>query len=194
MKINEIELVSDQNFPVERVKRYLEYTSPKGILDEFTINYAELPTAGILQIVIILTDVDSNIAAYAGFVSRLNGRVWQARNAASYLPYNKKALVAKLYKHIKEVWKQSIQSDDMQSLDAKKLWTKTLPDLGLNPKIFDTTTEKIIDPNLHKVNVYSTQEPRRYIWILEKDDHYPEQNTILEELSLMPVTGLWYKQ
>lgn len=194
MKISEIELVGNQNFPVAKVKQYLEYTTPKGTMGKFTINYAEIPTAGILQIIIILTDDSDNIAAYVGFVSRLNGRVWQARNSASDVSYSGQALVAKLYKHVKEVWNQSLQSDDMQSVSAKKLWTKTLPSLGLNPKIFDTETEKILDPTLYNINVYANNEPTRYVWILEKNDHYPQQNLILEEPSLMPVTGLWFKE
>ena len=196
--ISEVDLVGNNIFPLETAKRYLAQATPNGTLGEFNIMYAEFSAGDIIQIAIILTDTEENIAAYAGFVSRLNGRVWQARAAASYPPYAGQALVGKLYKHIKDVLKKSIQSDDTQTLAGKKLWTKTLPGLGLSPMILDTQTHHIYDPkgNGKDINVYPPQDDpnvSRYIWILEKFDRYPQQNTLTEGL-LIPYTNLWYVQ
>jgi hypothetical protein len=192
MKINEIELINNQHFSKEALETWLKKSSPKGKLENFTVNYIE---AGD-QRGIILTDIDGNIAAYAGFVSRLNGSVWQAKNAMTYLPYQSQALVGKIYKMIKQDYKISLQSDMQQTSDGAKLWTKTLPSLGLKPMIFDTQTERILDPKTSGINMYPVAGPLenkwRYIWVLEASDHYPAQNLLPEGSLLMPYKGLWY--
>ena len=195
MKINEIERVTDQNFPIDVVKYYLSISSPKGMLDnKFLINYLEQGnTRGI-----ILTDEERNVAAYAGFDVRINGKIWQARNAQTYAPYIGQALVARIYKLVKETYKKSIQSDTEQSDAGMKLWSKTLPGLGMKPMIFDTKTERIINPenfdlSLMYPEVADTDPIQwRYTWILERFDHYPSQNLMNEDSLLMPYTGLWY--
>jgi hypothetical protein len=192
MKIDEIELVNiGQSFPVSKVKEYLAKSSPNGMLENFVVNYVESGNhRGI-----ILTDSENNIAAYVSFVVRLNGRVWQAKNAVSYSPYQGQALVGKLYKMVKQDLKQSIQSDTEQTVDGMKLWTKTLPSLGLSPKVYDTETGHIIEPGQAHNLMYPQQGSpveHRYTWILERNDHYPEQNLLSEGSLLMPYHGLWY--
>jgi hypothetical protein len=195
MKIDEIELIGAQDFSKHTVERYLDLASPQGTMDQFVVNYAEFPAGDVIQTAVILTDDHNQVAAYAGFVSRLNGRVWQARNAQTYDPYQGQALIGKLYQHIKQQWHKSIQSDDVQTAAGRRLWTKTLPSLGLKPMIFDTETEQIMDPAAVSVDIYPSPESldvARYIWILEKFDRYPEQNLLVEGSLLMPLTGLWY--
>jgi hypothetical protein len=192
MKIDEIELVNiGQSFPVSKVKEYLAKSSPNGMLENFVVNYVESGNhRGI-----ILTDSENNIAAYVSFVVRLNGRVWQAKNAVSYPPYQGQALVGKLYKMVKQDLKQSIQSDTEQTVDGMKLWTKTLPSLGLLPKVYDTETGHILEPGQAHNLMYPQQGSpveHRYTWILERNDHYPEQNLLSEASLLMPYHGLWY--
>ena len=190
MKISEIELISPQNFSKSDLEPWLAQSRPRGELNGFIVNYVETGD----ERGIILTDDDGNIAAYAGFVSRMNGKIWQAKNAISFAPHNKQALVGKIYKMIKQSFHQSIQSDTSQSVDAKKLWMKTLPNLGLKPMIFDTVTERIIDPKNSNLNVYSNDKDKnRYYWILEAYDHYPSQNLLSEGSLLMPYKGIWYK-
>lgn len=198
MKIDEIFRISTQNFPIRNVEKLLKLTRDGyKPIDDFTVNYLESNNDRI----IILTDKDK-IAAYAGFISRLNGRVWQAKNLQTYNEYRGRNLGAKIYKYVKEEFKKSIQSDVEQSPSSEKLWTKTLPNLGINPKIFDTETEYVIDKSnetaysnaLSKMytNDDSDSEKYRYTWILEKFDHYNE-NSILKETSLlMPYSGIWY--
>ena len=192
MRLHEIEQVPAQDFPKEIVEKYLEWASPIGNLEEFTINYLEQGD----QRVLILTDLDTNVSAYAGFVSRLNGRVWQAKNAQSYSPHTGRALAAKIYKVVKEKLRKSIQSDTEQSVSAIKLWTKTLPGLGLQPMVFDTKTDRIISPDGFDLAlmypVADTEDKLRYTWILERNDHYPMQNLLKEDSLLLPVTGMWY--
>lgn len=192
MRLHEIEQVPAQDFPKEIIEKYLERSTPIGNLEEFTINYLEHGS----QRVLILTDIDSNVAAYAGFASRLNGRVWQAKNAQTYSPFNGRALVAKIYKVVKEQLHKSIQSDTEQSISAIKLWTKTLPNLGLKPMVFDTETERIISPDRFDLAlmypVSDSASKVRYTWILERHDHYPSQNLLTEDSLLLPVTGMWY--
>jgi hypothetical protein len=193
MKINEIELVNiGQSFPIDLVKKFLDKSSPNGQIDQFIVNYVESGNhRGI-----ILTDQEENIAAYAGFVVRLNGRVWQAKNAVSYDPYRGQALVGKIYKMVKQNLNKSIQSDTEQTTDGMKLWTKTLPSLGLDPKIYDVTTGHILDPEKSKHLMYpqsGSAHEHRYTWILERNDRYPEQNILSEQSLLMPYRGLWYE-
>ena len=117
MKITEIELINAQHFPIEGVQLWLEKSTPRGKLDQFTVNYVEFQN----QRGIILTDNANQIAAYAGFIVRLDGKVWQAQNAMSYAPYQGQALVGKIYKMIKQDYHVSLQSDEQQTTDGAKL-------------------------------------------------------------------------
>lgn len=194
MKINEIELVNIGNsFPIAKVKEFLKKATPNGMLGDFVVHYVESGNhRGI-----ILTDQESNIAAYAGFVVRLNGKIWQAKNAVSYDPFKGQRLVGKIYKLVKETLGKSIQSDTEQTQAGMLLWTKTLPSLGLNPMVYDTSTGHIINPSTTNVNMYPQQGSsieHRYTWILERNDHYPVQNLLVEGSLLMPFKNLWYNK
>jgi len=192
MKINEIEMVGDNEFPYSLAEQHRIASNPMGMFDRnFMLNYLEEGHDRVL----ILTDDDRKIAAYAGFRSRINGKVWQSKNIATYDPYKGQQLAGKLYKYVKEKLNKSLQSDLEQTWAGRKLWTKTLPALGLQPMIFDTKTERIADPRVTDINVYpddSSPDLHRYCWILERRDHYPEQNLVNESSLLMPFTGMWY--
>lgn len=193
MKIQEIELVSIGNsFPQSIVSQHLKTASPIGKSEDFTVYYKENND----QRIVIFADNGNTVAAFAGFRTRLNGKVWQAKNAASYDPYKGQGLVGKLYLFVKEQLKKSIQSDSEQTVDGAKLWTNTLPQLGLRPKIYDTETGHIIEPSESNIDMYPVQgsaNQYRYTWILEKFDHYPDQNLLTEDSLLMPYKGLWYE-
>jgi hypothetical protein len=191
MKINEIELVGDQDFPLATAEHYLSLARPNGTFGDFVVYYAEFDDARV----VIFVDDKKQVAAYAGFYSRLNGKVWMARHAQTYDPHKGKNLMGQLYKYVKETLRKSIQSDIFQTYAGKKMWTVTLPALGLKPMIFDTQTEHIIDPITSSINVYpGDKDPdvHRYCWILEKYDHYPDQNILRENSILTPYTGIWY--
>lgn len=199
MRVDEILRISSQNFPVENVEQILAKTKDGyGQIDNLNVNYLEQGDERI----IILTDREKNIAAYAGFISRMNGRVWQAKNLQTFNDYKGKQLGAKIFKHVKEKMKKSIQSDIEQSSAAEILWTKTLPANGLNPKIFDTETEYVIDQSnqsayqtaLSKIYTSDETDPEKfkYTWVLEQSDHYPTQNILKENQLLMPYRGFWY--
>lgn len=194
MRINEIEIVPTPNFPRRIIQGFLEKATPVGLIDsdQFRIYQLEHPIDDGVENLIILTDLNGDVAGYAGFISRLNGKIWQAKNAAIFDPHKGSQLMGKLYKFVKTELKKSIQSDNKQSFEGAKLWTKTLPALGLKPMILDTTTEKILDPTKQPVDVYSIDDPDRYIWILERNDSYPSQNLLTENSLLLPYTGLWY--
>jgi hypothetical protein len=170
MKINEIELLNVQPVSKKTVEHYLTLSSPRGMMDEFVLYYLESDN----QRMIILVD-QKEVAAFASFITRLNGRVWQARGAGSFALYKGKNLVGKIYQLIKTKYKQSIQSDNAQSYGGMRIWTKTLPSLGMFPMIFDTKTDHIIDPKQYpNIKVYpespTPDDPdmNRYCWILEK--------------------------
>jgi hypothetical protein len=200
MRMDEILRISTQDFPIRKVKHLLSFTKDGyGFIDNLVVNYAESSDHRI----IILTDKNKEIAAYAGFISRMNGKVWQAKNLSTYGEYKGNKLSAKIYKYVKEIMKKSIQSDIEQSPGAVILWTKTLPEIGLNPKIFDTETEYVIDNSNEVVynramqKLYSNDDTDpdkyRYTWILEKNDYYAEHSILKEEHLLLPQTGIWYK-
>lgn len=173
----------------------LRKATPCGRIGELWVYYTE----GGDDRVLVVTDSHKNIAAYAGFISRLNGKVWQAKNLETYDQYKGQQLGAQIYKFVKEQMKKSIQSDIEQSPSAEILWTKTLPSIGLSPKIFDTATDQILDHTspdsayqLALSTMYSSNYNNQYTWVLEKHDQYNE-NSILKEASLlMPYTGSWY--
>jgi hypothetical protein len=199
MRVDEILRISTQDFPINKVKQLMKFTKDGyGTIDDLIVNYAESGDDRI----IILTDNKNNIAAFAGFISRLNGRVWQAKNLQTYGEYIGKKLGASIYKHVKQVLKKSIQSDIEQSPSAEILWTMSLPSVGLSPKIFDSETEYIIDQTnmaaynnaVEKIYTSDDTDPEkfRYTWILEHSDHYPSQNILKENQLLLPYTGFWY--
>ena len=218
MRVDEILLIGDQEFPKSKVESYLKYPGcfqesspfPYGPYDVFCC--VEAHTVGM--ILVSHQGIQSNdstkissdrIAAYASF-EHINLRgtfdVFRAKNAASYEPFKKNNLLAKLYKYVKVVLKKRIQSDIQQTTSGKKLWTNNLPKEGLFPKIFDSVEEYIIDetnPTEFKKamnNMYTTDitnpERHRYTWVLEWDDHYPSQNILREHGLLMPYKGFWY--
>ena len=198
MRIDEILRISTQDFPERKVRDLLKHTKDGyGTIDDLTVNYVESGDDRI----IVLTN-GKEIAAYTGLISRMNGRVWQMKNLQTYGEYIGNQLGAKIIKFIKQNFKKSIQSDIEQSLSAEKLWTKTLPSLGIYPKIFDTETEYIIDksnPSAYQVameKLYTNNEHDpdkfRYTWILEHSDHYSEHSILKENQLLMPYTGIWY--
>ena len=203
MNITEILMISTQDFPKRKAKEILPLTQDAyGTLDtqyQFLINYLETGD----QRIIIITDTAKNkeIVAYAGFISRLNGKIWQAKNLQVYPPYKGMQFAGRLYKFIKEKFKKSIQSDIEQSPSGRILWQKTLPSLGMNPKIFDTQTQYIIDQSnpaafeLAQQSMYNTDDNKeryRYTWILETFDQYNDNSILTEGTLLMPYTGIWY--
>ena len=140
---------------------------------------------------ILLGDSQQNPAAYVGFISQKNDTIWQIQNSVTYDPFKGQALVAKIYKHVKEKYKKSIQSDIEQSADARRLWTKTLPAMGIRPMIYDTNTGHVIDPKNNNIDVYSHKDPYRYSWIIEKFDYYSSRDMLQEGSILMPFKGKW---
>jgi len=129
--------------------------------------------------------IEMKIAAFAGFeqAPHLRADLWQAKNAQVFPPYGGKGLVGKIYKFCKENLRMSIQSDMVQSQSGEKLWTKTLPKLGIFPKILDLDTNRIHD-NDGIIDVYD--EKKNYCWIVEYDDHY--RNQLTENSILIPTT------
>jgi len=192
----EIELISlnPSSFSIDHIKNLLLKSTLSGDLENYIVNYLENADARC----IILTDNNTgDIAAFAAFQVRSNGRVWQGRNALVYPKYRGQKLTGKIYNYIKDHYKKSIQSDTEQTLDGQKLWTKTLPSLGLKPMIYDIETGYVIDPNTPNITMYYTSNSNnplknRNTWIIEKNDHYRTRDMISENIIIMPNRHLWY--
>lgn len=213
MKMDEILRVPPQSFPKEKVEEYLKDSiANKGgpfqfpYESELSYYFVGYDTG---TKVLILTDDDKNIAGFSGFISRMNDTVWQAKNVEVYPPFNGKNLAAKMYKFVKNNIGKSIQSDVEQSVKGEKIWTQSLLKIGLEPKIFDTEREQIIDPKIApneykyaRENIYiddsSNPIAKRFTWILEnRTETYPKGYTdtcILREGKghLMPYKGIFY--
>jgi hypothetical protein len=199
VRIDEILRISTQDFPLRNVDKLLSMARDgSGKIDDLDVWYLESGD----QRIIILTDSAKEIAAYSGFISRLNGKVWQVKNLQTYGKHKGNKLGAKILKFVKNEMRKSLQSDIEQSPSSEKLWVITLPLLGLKPKIFDTETEYIIDQsnpiayNNAMRKMYTSDETDnekyRYTWILEHRDHYSTQNILSENQLLMPYKGIWY--
>jgi len=187
--IQEIELIGDVEFPKSAAELRLQLAVPHSKLGDFIVYFHSDDDIRLL----FLVDSKKQLAAIAFFISKMNDRVWQAKNTATYEPHRGKKLAAQLYKIVKTDFHKSIQSDLEQTSAGAKLWTSDLPDIGLAPKIYDHTTDRIIDPKTQKVNAYpgyESPEIKRYSWIIERNDYYPEQNLIKNQL-LLPITGRW---
>jgi hypothetical protein len=213
MKLSEILRVPPQQFPKEKVEEFL-HDSIKNDGGPFDFPYEPGLSYYFMGYdtgtkVIILTDSDKNIAAFSGFISRMNGTVWQAKNVSSYPPYYGRNLAAKMYKFVKTNIGKHIQSDVEQSEDGERIWTNSLPKIGLQPKIFDTEREQIIDheiaPNEYEyarknmyINDPSNPIAKRFTWILEnRTENYPAGYTdtcILREGvgHLLPYKAIFY--
>ena len=95
-------------FTKDNLYQFLNNSNKIGILENLVINQIESGNERLL----ILTDLDNNIAAYAGFIVRHNGKIWQSKNASSYEPYKGKYLVAKLYKcHLVDIPQATVPGD-----------------------------------------------------------------------------------
>lgn len=190
MRVDEIELIGDVEFPKDEAQQRLKPASPyKQFSDDLVVYYYAESNIRML----FLADRDRQPAAIAFFVSTHNDRVWQAKNAASYPPHKGQKLVAQLYRIAKVDFKKSIQSDLEQTTSGMNLWTVSLPSIGLEPRIYDHNEDRVIDPKTQRVNVYpsfDSPEVHRYSWILERNDYYPTQN-LIENRLLMPLRGRW---
>lgn len=125
--------------------------------------------------------IEMKIAAFAGFeqAPHLRADLWQAKNAQVFPPYGGKGLVGKIYKFCSEQLDMVIQSDLDQTISSKKLWTKTLPNLGIYPKIVDLKNNRIYDDN-GTIEVYGN---RQYCWLIDTHNYFERQlaeNSILK--------------
>jgi hypothetical protein len=62
--------------------------------------------------------------------------------------------------------------------------------------IYDAETGHVLSPEQGQHLIYpqsGSGNQHRYTWILERNDHYPEQNLLLEGSLLMPLKNLWYQ-
>jgi len=188
--VNEIELIGDVEFPQSAAQARLMLAAPvRPFSGHLTVYYYAEDSVRLL----FLADQEKNVAAIAFFMSSKNDQVWQAKNAAAYPPYRGQRLVAELYKIAKVDFKKSIQSDFEQTTAGMRLWTQTLPSIGLSPRVYDHSTDRVIDPSTQKVNVYPAfddPDVHRYSWIIERNDYYPAQN-LVENTLLLPTTGKW---
>jgi hypothetical protein len=197
MKINEIivseiELIGGVEFPKDQAQQRLSISSPYGKFNDEL--YVYFLSDGDVRIV-TLADDEEHVAALASFISKNNDSIWQAKNIATYHPYKNQKLAANLYKYIKTQFRKSLQSDYEQTVSGAKLWTKDLPSVGLFPMIYDHATDRIIDPEKQKINMYppiDSEDTLRYSWILEKNDFYSAQN-LIENPLLLPLTSKWKK-
>jgi hypothetical protein len=194
--LNEIELVPVDSdiVPISQLQKLLAYAKPEGVIDNFIVYLVSDDNYRC----IILADDDQNIAGYVTFISRNNDTIWQSIIIKIYNQYKGQKLAGKIYKLINEKYKKHIQSSNEQSKDGRKLWTKTLPDIGINPMIYDTETGHIIDPSTTNIDMYplegTLKEKQRYTWIIENNNFYSKTDLLTENIlsRVMVRKGKWY--
>lgn len=142
-KIDEIEYAPSNNFPVEHAQKILDNSTPIGKISNFIVNLYEEAEEKF----IILT-YKNKIAAFAGFAVFQTDDNWQAKNVQTYAPYKNQQLAGKIYKFVNKELGKTVLSDFRQTMSGQKLWSETLPSLGLNPKIYDIENSIVIDPKL----------------------------------------------
>lgn len=196
MKLSEIMIVPEQNFPSEKIKEYFSLASDAGKFPYAQFETRYLNSNGEL---LIFLHQNEEIAAFTGF-KQLSQTTVQGKNAQVFSDCKGQGLVAKIYKFVNHDLKKTILSDIMQSSSGANLWKKTLPSIGITPKIFDTEDEYIIDPNAYPEmfneilsKVYqdeSSDEKFKYCWIIENDRRLIENNLLYENKLLFPIKGI----
>ena len=185
-QVTEIEITPEQQFGQNHILQRLHLaTQQKHLIDGFQIYlYDENNT----RLVAAWDDINKQLVAAAVFqhMPKLRSRLYVAKNIEVFPQYQGKQLAGKLYKYCIEFLNMTIQSDMWQSASAKSLWTKTLPALGLQPQILDTTTMRTFAPD--KIDPYKNNN-HRYCWILEAHDNYP--NNLSEHSLIQPYRGIY---
>ena len=136
-------------------------------VDQLTIDLSKFNLFNIIKDncnIFIVSDKDNNPASYVKF-EVIDENTWQAKEAITYNPYKGQALAAKIYHMIATNSDYRILSNSIQTSDAARMWTKTLPGFKVYPNVYDLVNKTILDPK--SFDVYSAEPPDRYVWIIE---------------------------
>ena len=178
-ELKEIEIMPEQQFGQDHILQALSHaTKQKTMIDGCEIYLLDRDDN---RLVAAWDDKNKKLAAAVIFhhQPQIRERLWLSKNAQTFPGYQGKALCGKLYLYCKKTLDMTIQSDVLQSRSAKKLWTSTLPKLGMQPKVLDLETSRVYDHT--EVDPYQDNN-NRYCWIIESSDKYPNQ---LRENSLI---------
>ena len=179
MKINEIIILPSQSFEKHTIEGLIPLSTKIDTIEKYELRLIEHNTDRILLVV----DETLDLKAYAGFMSARNDTVWVAKNVQSWA--NGQRLAAKLYVYVLRALKKNLQSDFDQTTEGRKLWTVSLPAIGIIPKVLDTETGKVYDRN--EKNPYDGAA--RFVWcISENVANITESPSSL----LQVILGKWY--
>ena len=170
--LREIEIMPEQSFGQDHILQALEQaTKQPTTISGYEIYLLDQDDN---RLVAAWDDKNKKLAAAVIFhhQPQIRERLWIAKNTQTFPDYQGKALCGKLYLYCKKTLGMTIQSDIIQSKSAKKLWTSTLPKLGLHPKVLDLETSRVYDSD--KVDPYQDNN-HKYCWIIESTDKYPNQ-------------------
>ena len=165
MKISEITDLGNVPVDTRNITKLLPSSEHEGYLEGFKImTYTESS-----PIFVFLVDDDDKPACAAMFNQHSTG-IFIANRVVTYPGFEGKRLAAKIYKWLVDNGLE-IRSDYSQTSSGKTLWTKSLPAIGLNPMLLDTSTNEIVPPeHMDKVRVYypvGDTNGSRYIWVLK---------------------------
>jgi hypothetical protein len=185
-QVDEIQMIPHQSFGQAHILQILHLATQQ----TETIDGLELYVfdENSTRLVAAWDDQNKQLAAYVVFqhLPQLRSNLYVAKNTETLQQYRGKAIAGRLYKYCKTVLNMTIQSDVFQSISGKMLWTKTLPALGLKPQVLDLQTNRTLDTG--QIDPYENNN-KRYCWILEACDHYPNQ--LAENSLIQPYKGIY---
>jgi pyrimidine deaminase RibD-like protein/GNAT superfamily N-acetyltransferase len=187
--VDEIEIIPQQEFGQDHILQVLHRATQQSdtILGLEIYVYDENHT----RLVAAWDDKNKQLASAAIFEHQpqLRQRLYVGKNVETYPGYRNQKLAGRLYKYCKETLGMTIQCDMSQTIGSKTLWTKTLPSLGLHPKVLDSQTSKTFDAGV--IDPYQNNN-LRYCWILESNDKYP--NHLCENSLVQPYRNIYVAQ
>lgn len=145
-QITEILKIGTTGFQLKDAEERVDRTQPIGHVESYQLRFGKENMSGSEFGVFMLVVEDTLEVAAICFMEILNnGQLWQERAIQVFDSHRKQALIAKLYKHLIDNHHITLMSDMQHSGDSRNLWTKTLPRMGLYPKVYDAKSNKIVD-------------------------------------------------
>lgn len=195
--IKELVESGSEYISIDAAMYFLRKSRPRGFLVNYDVAsyFCEIggPDETVYRVV-IAAQHKKGIAACAIFTGRLNGKIWQLSHATTYPGFTDTGIMYKIIDSFRRCG-TSFQSRDITTDASNKFWSETLPKYGLNPMIFDTETEYVMNPKTHMVTMYPQEIVNgmsRYAWVLHHKDSYSDHCMIDSGLLGRPYTGFWH--
>jgi hypothetical protein len=195
-------LIPTQDFDLDAVEARLGLLYPTAPIAGMRTSYIE---SGDDRYIYMYERRGKNIpVAFAHFISRVNGRVWQTEDIRVASDYADQQLEAAIIEYATTHFDKSLQSGVIFQPHMLHLWTVTIPAMHLSPVMYDSKTRYTLDllspysayaaalAGMHSRSSKDSADPRRYCWILPVRDSHT-QEPLRDHAFFPPYRGLWHE-